>query len=128
MPNNPVVHFEIPATDPESLSTFYSQLFDWKIEKFPMDGQPYYIITTTETDEQGMPTKPGGINGGLMTRQMQEQQPINYVSVDTVDAYLEKAQRLGATLVVGKTEVPQMGWFAVIMDPDSNTIGLWQTA
>jgi len=38
MVNHGVVHFEIPADDPEKLAAFYTQLFGWRIEKFPMEG------------------------------------------------------------------------------------------
>jgi len=31
-----IVHFEIPANNPEKLSAFYKDLFGWKIEKTKM--------------------------------------------------------------------------------------------
>jgi predicted enzyme related to lactoylglutathione lyase len=31
--NNRVVHFEIPAENPQRLTNFYEELFGWKIEK-----------------------------------------------------------------------------------------------
>jgi predicted enzyme related to lactoylglutathione lyase len=33
---NPVVHFEIIAKDGPKLQSFYADLFDWKIETFPL--------------------------------------------------------------------------------------------
>ena len=35
---NTLVHFEIPADNVPALQTFYTGLFDWKIEKYPMAG------------------------------------------------------------------------------------------
>jgi len=29
----PLVHFEIHATDPEAAAKFYAEIFDWKIKK-----------------------------------------------------------------------------------------------
>ena len=66
MKTNGVVHFEIYARDAEKLAKFYSSLFDWTIEAMP--GMDYRYVKTVETDAQGMPTKPGGINGGLIVR------------------------------------------------------------
>jgi len=122
---NPVAHFEIPGDNPAELAQFYSRLFDWKIEKMPGDWD-YWFITTVATDENGMPTEPGGINGGLYARQAPEQKPLNYVSVPNVDQYVARAAELGATVAMGKSPVPGMGWFAQLLDPDGNTFAVWQ--
>jgi uncharacterized protein len=124
--SNGVVHFEIVADDPEKLASFYSGLFDWKIEKMPMDGMPYWMIHTVPTDGQGMPTEPGGINGGLTSKMSPEQRSINYVFVDSVSDHVSKAQKLGATVLMDKTPIPGMGYFAQLMDPQGNCFGLFQ--
>lgn len=122
-----VVHFEIPADDPDKLSSFYRDLFDWKIQKFPMEGgQDYWMLSTVPTDEKGMPTEPGGINGGLTKRMNPGQLPINYVSVESVDDYVAKATKLGASVMLGKMPVPGMGWFAQLTDPQGNPFAIWQ--
>jgi predicted enzyme related to lactoylglutathione lyase len=33
-----IVHFDIPADDPERAKKFYSDLFGWKIEKWSESG------------------------------------------------------------------------------------------
>ena len=48
-----IVHFEIPADDVERSRKFYSDLFGWKIEKFPgqtggSEDMEYWLITTTD--------------------------------------------------------------------------------
>jgi uncharacterized protein len=122
-----VVHFEIPAQDPDKLSEFYTRLFGWRIEKMPMGGaDAYYITSTVETDEQGMPKEPGAINGGIYRRESSEQRPMNYVAVESVDQYTEKAQRLGARVLVEKMPVPGMGYFAQLSDPDGNPFGIFE--
>ena len=61
-----IVHFEIPADDPEALDKFYSDLFDWKILKVPMgDGMEYFMVHTVPTDDQGMTLEPGVTQGEL---------------------------------------------------------------
>lgn len=123
--DNKVAHFEIPGDDPEQLAQFYTRLFDWKIEKIPGDFE-YWMVFTTDADENGMPSEPGGINGGLYRRQAPEQKPINYVTVSDVDEYTAKAAELGATVAMGKTPVPGMGWFAQLIDPDGNMFAIWK--
>ncbi len=48
-----------------------------------------------------------------------------YVSTDDIDATLAKVESLGGKTVLPKTEIPQMGWWAVFADPTGNRIGLF---
>ena len=67
-----------------------------------------------------------GVNGGLMRRMMPEQRPINYIDVESVDEYLAKAKKLGASVMAEKMPVPGMGWFAHLMDPQGNPFAIWE--
>ena len=118
-----VVHFEIPASDPEKLADFYRQLFGWQIQK--MEGMDYWFIQTVPVDAQGRPTEPG-VNGGVMRRQAPEHPPTNYLEVGSVDEFAGRVQSLGGRLVVPKQAVPHMGFFAICLDPDGNVFGLWE--
>ena len=46
MRNNRVVHFEIPANQPESLTKFYSEVFGWKFQKAALPGPEYWLCET----------------------------------------------------------------------------------
>jgi predicted enzyme related to lactoylglutathione lyase len=91
-----------------------------------MEGGDYYMTRTVATDEKGMPTEPGAINGGIYKRQGPDDRPMNYVNVESVDEYMGKAKGLGATIKVEKMPIPGMGYFAQIVDPQGNTLGLFQ--
>ncbi len=119
--DHPVVHFEIPADDPEALRKFYTDLLGWKIglaEGFEEMG--YYFVYPVPSQTEG------GLMGGMMKRQHPQQTPTNYVLVESVADYLTKAADLGATVVVDKTEIPGMGWFGVLIDPQGNQLGLFE--
>src|SRR3972149_1518157 len=80
-----VVHFEIPADDPERAAKFYRELFGWEISKWggPVgggEGPEYWMVRTVPTDAAGQPTRPG-VNGGLMRRMMPGQTPRHYNGV-----------------------------------------------
>ena len=47
-----------------------------------------------------------------------------YVSVDDLQAYLDKAEQLGGRTVVPVTEIPNMVTFAQIADPEGNVVGI----
>jgi hypothetical protein len=123
---NPLIHFEIYADDTKALATFYGSLFDWKIEAAP--GTPdYLLVKTVEVDAQGRSTQAGGINGGIMRRpDPSAPSIINYVGVESLDGAVERAQKLGAKVMKGRSPVPGMGWFSILSDPQGNPFALWQ--
>ncbi len=121
-----VVHFEIPADDPERARKFYSSVLGWKMSGVPE--MAYDMVTTVETDDTGMPTVPGGINGGMMRREGELRAPIVVAAVEDIDATLEKIGAHGGSTVMPKQEVMGMGWNAYFRDPEGNIIGLWQNA
>jgi len=127
MKKNSVAHFEIYADDPDALGKFYTSLFDWTIE--PMAGMDYTLIRTVDTDAKGMPSQAGGINGGMMKRPAgyEGRAWINYVNVESLDASVDRAQKLGAKIMKGKSPVPGMGWFAMLIDPQGNPFAIWQS-
>ena len=118
-----IVHFEIPADDAERSRKFYSDLFGWKIEKWPgmESGMEYWIINTT--DNEGSKA----IGGGMMKRQNPQQGITNFIDVTSVDEYSAKVQSLGGKIVAPKQAVPTMGYFAVCLDTENNTFGIWET-
>jgi predicted enzyme related to lactoylglutathione lyase len=47
------------------------------------------------------------------------------VLTDDIESTLAKVEELGGQTVTPKTEIPDMGWFAVFKDPQGNLIGLF---
>ncbi len=117
------MHFEIPANDVEKTRKFYQDLFGWKIEKVP--NMEYFMVETVPMDEKGNLLRPG-LNGGLYKREMPQQHALNYINVESVEEYSKKVVALGGQVVVPKTEIPGMGWFAIALDPDENVFGLFE--
>ena len=114
---NPFVHIELHADDLAKGRKFYESLFDWKLEDMSMGGNSYTMIGVGE-----------GTGGGMMKNPAPGTPShwLAYVDVADVDAAAEKAKSLGATVVQPKTEVPNAGWFSVIIDPTGAALGLWQ--
>lgn len=104
-----IVHFEIPADDPGELSKFYQDVFGWQTQKWDMPGGEYWLVSTVKTNERGMPQQPGAINGAIAKRQAPNQTLINYISVPSVDEYMQKVQSQGGKSIHAKIAVPQMG-------------------
>jgi len=117
---NPFVHLELSTTDAEKAKAFYGALFTWKMQDMPMG--PGVVYTMIQPGE--------GPGGGLLqeTRDSGHSSWLPYVTVDDVKASTAKAAALGATVVKDVSEVPQMGWFSIIIDPTGAALGLWQHA
>ena len=49
-----------------------------------------------------------------------------YISVDDIDAAIEKVKELGGTITTPKSEIPGMGWYAAGTDSEGNTLALYK--
>jgi predicted enzyme related to lactoylglutathione lyase len=110
-------HIEIPSNDPTKAKGFYGDLFGWQFTDMPMGEGTYSLYMTAE----------GGIGGGIwnppdgMPRQI-----INYIAVDEIEPVVEKAEAGGGKVVMPTVELPGIGWFSLIADPDGNVFGIWK--
>jgi predicted enzyme related to lactoylglutathione lyase len=115
---NPFVHVELNTTDPDKAKSFYGSLFDWSLQDVPMGDFNYTVIGVGS-----------GTGGGMMKHPMPGAPSawLAYVEVADIHAATKKAGSLGAKVLKDVTEVPDMGWFSIIMDPTGAALGLWQT-
>jgi predicted enzyme related to lactoylglutathione lyase len=112
-----VVWFELPADNIERARTFYNKLFGWKFEKFP-GPKPYWLIDTGAADRTR--------NGGMIQRQHPGHSITNYIGVASVDEAAATVEKLGGTICMEKTPVPEMGYFVICSDTENNTFALWE--
>jgi uncharacterized protein len=107
--------FELMTTDVEGAKAFYTKLFGWDTEKMSMPGMVYTVV---KTGGKGI--------GGIMTipQEARGMSPIwgAYVTVDDVDATSRAAEQLGAKLLVPPRDIPDVGRFCVIQDPQGAVI------
>lgn len=114
---NTIVHVEIPADDLGRAKAFYTQLFGWQFSNTP-GFEDYWTVDVSGEDV------PHGV--AMMKRQAPGHGPVNYLNVESVAEYAAKVQQLGGKVVVPKSPVPGMGWFANCQDTEGNLFGLWE--
>lgn len=107
---------ELHTSNLEKAKQFYTDVFGWG-----WGGAPEYAEVQVN----------GRTVAGAMTRrpEMPAEVPDNwliYFGSDDIDADVEKATALGATATVPPTEIPNMGRFAVLVDPQGATFALFQ--
>jgi len=115
---NPFTYLELHTTDASRAKTFYAELFGWKTKDTPVPGIGAYTeIDTQEGPEAGLMTQqePGGRSAWLA-----------YIKVPKLDETVSRAQKLGATVIAPRTEVKDVGWFAVLQDPSGARIGVFE--
>ncbi len=116
MSQHPIVHIELPATDPRAAGQFYATVFGWKVET---DANFDYTMFSAE----------GGPGGGFIkATTSQEGGPLVYIGTDDIDATLAKITAHGGKTVTPKTEIPHIGWFAVFNDPFGARVALYTDA
>ncbi len=116
---NPFVHVELNTNDVAKAKSFYGKLFDWKLEDIASEatGGTYTMIGVGE-----------GTGGGLMKNPMPNAPSmwLAYVLVDDIEAATKKAKSLGGKVMKDVTEVMNMGWLSIIVDPTGAMLGLWK--
>jgi predicted enzyme related to lactoylglutathione lyase len=113
-----IVHFEIPADEPERAVEFYRKAFGWEIKKWegPME---YWLVMT------GDPSTPG-IDGGIMKRG-DVKTVTNTIDVPALDEFISKVEEAGGAVLAPKMAVPGVGWFAYCADTEGNLFGLMES-
>ena len=106
---------ELMTTDTNAAKKFYTALFGWELEDMSMPGMTYTVV------------KAGGKGvGGIMPipKEAGEMPPMwcAYVTVDDVDAIAGAAVRLGGKLHLPPTDIPGVGRFCVLLDPQGAVI------
>lgn len=115
---HPVVKFQILSADPEGTTRFYTELFGWTVNADNPLG--YREISTGS---------PPGIDGGIWPAPQQAQNLVQlFVYADDVKGVVDKAQGLGAKLVIPPTMLPQGEEMAVMVDPKGMTFAVWRSA
>jgi hypothetical protein len=114
MSNQVIGHVEIPVTNIDDSAGFYNKLFGWELKQF---GNGYFIFNTHKGMTIGL-RKVDKVDYGNCT--------IFHVNVEDIDSTLKKVVELNGKVHREKTIIPVFGYYALIKDPDGNTLGLYQ--
>jgi predicted enzyme related to lactoylglutathione lyase len=102
---------ELMTTDVEKARSFYEAVFGWETAPYDGESQMPYTLLKVGGDEvggmMGMPPQAEGMHPAWSI----------YVTVDDVDATARKVAELGGKVVMGPQDIPNVGRFCVIQDP-----------
>jgi predicted enzyme related to lactoylglutathione lyase len=121
--DNPTVDWvEISTVEPEKAWDFYGQLFGWTIDA-DMSGEgggPVHGSVDTGSKV--------GARGGIGSSRDGKPRVDIYAAVDDLAKYLERAEGLGATIVMPAMKVDEHTEIAMFTDPQGTTFGLYSEA
>jgi uncharacterized protein len=106
---------ELLTTDVPEAKRFYSKLFGWTLEPAPMPGMEYTLVKYGGEQMGGIMTMPPGCEGMPPSWGV-------YVTVADVDATAKLAMEMGGKVLVPPQDIPQVGRFCVLQDPQGATI------
>jgi predicted enzyme related to lactoylglutathione lyase len=109
---------ELATTDPTGATKFYNQLFGWNTQEYQMPEFTYTVVRVGEDS---------GIGGIMPIPPAAKGMPpawISYVTVDSVDATAKKAEQIGGKIMAPPRDIPDVGRFAVIQDPQGAAIAV----
>jgi predicted enzyme related to lactoylglutathione lyase len=110
--------FELQTPDVASAKKFYKGLFGWKTTEMKMPGMKYTTLSVGKDEVAGMMALPP-----QGKKKMPPQWGV-YITVDDVDATVKKAAKLGGKVVVAPTDIPGVGRFSVLLDPQGAMVSV----
>jgi predicted enzyme related to lactoylglutathione lyase len=112
--------YDLMTTDPEGAKAFYGKVVGWGLQPYPDSTMPYTMFTRA-----GMPI------GGTMqlpdeaVKMGAPSHWLAYIGTPNVDETVTQAVASGARTYVSPRDIPNVGRFAVIADPQGATIAFF---
>jgi uncharacterized protein len=113
------VWYELITTDIEAAKAFYTNVMGWDARDASMTGMAYIRFTVGEASVGGlMKLSEDARDMGAKPRW------IGYVAVDDLDAAVDRVNQLGGVVYVPPMDVPNVGRFSIVADPQMATFAL----
>jgi len=115
------VWYELCTTDPIAAADFYARVVGWTIRPSGLPGVDYSLACLGDRQVAGIMTLP------------QEQMPprpvwFGYIAVDDVDAKAKEIESAGGGIHKAPQDIPSVGRFAVVYDPQGAVFMLFKGA
>jgi hypothetical protein len=111
------VWYDLMTTDPEAAKAFYSAVAGWGTELWENSGMSYTMWTANGKPIGGTMKLPDEATAGGARPHW-----LAYVEVPDVDAIAARARELGGTVMVPPGDIPTVGRYTVLADPQGAVI------
>src|SRR5215468_8139021 len=117
------VWYDVITSDTNAADSFYCSVVGWDVKDSGMPDRRYAILSMGSTMIGGlMPIPEDARKAGVRPAWM------GYISVDDVDLYAKRVKTAGGVVHRGPEDIPGVGRFAVVGDPDGAGFMLFKGA
>jgi predicted enzyme related to lactoylglutathione lyase len=115
------VWYELMTSDQSAAEAFYKEVIGWGARDAGVPGMSYSLMTVEENPVAGVMTVPE-------EAKKQGARPgwIGYVAVDDVDKRAAELTEIGGTVYRAPDDIPGVGRFAIVADPQGAVIALFK--
>ena len=117
------VWYELLTSDVDAAKAFYTALIGWGTTDMSAGGQPYTMWTVSEAPVGGLMALPDEAKAAGAPPHW-----LGYVSTSDVDATAAETSRLGGKVLKEPTDIPDMGRFAILADPQGAVFAVYKAA
>ena len=115
------VWYELMTGDPVAASAFYTAVVGWGAQDSGMPGMAYTLMTIGDAQVAGVMATPGELKAIGAPAAWS-----GYVAVDDVDALEARVLQLGGKVLSPAQDIPEIGRFAVVADPQGASFMLFK--
>jgi predicted enzyme related to lactoylglutathione lyase len=110
------------STDQETSKKFYANVMGWGVDDMPLgDDQFYTMFQLDGRYAAGL----GPMQSDMLAQGIPSHWT-SYVTVEDVDAMVEKVNELGGTIIAEPFDIYDSGRMMVLQDPEGATVAMWQ--
>ncbi len=107
------VWYELMTSDTDAAASFYHKVIGWQARPFDPPANTYTLLSNGDTDVAGlMKTPPEALAMGAKPSWGA------YIRVEDVDDHLLRLAQAGGAVIRAAEDIPGVGRFAVVADPD----------
>ena len=92
------------------------------MQKWNNPGNKYDYWMFQTKDEKGN----SRLGGGMMKHKNSLHTVTNYITISSSEEYTSKIKQAGGKVIAAKTEIPNMGYFAIFLDSENNMFGIYE--
>ena len=107
---------ELMTTDVEAAKAFYVNVLGWETEEMPMEAGTYHVLKAGGKTVGGIMKMPPNVPAGTPPAWS------TYVTVADVDETARKVVEHGGRLLVSPKDIPNVGRFCTLQDPQGAII------
>lgn len=115
------VWYELMTSDPRAAQDFYQHVVGWSAKDAGLANLPYWLFSAEATPVAGLMALPAEASAARPGW-------LGYVGVDDVDAEVERVKRMGGKVHHAAQDIPGVGRFAVLADPQGAAFALFKAS